>query len=119
MAGLLQLFLPQVQRFTHCHADLLLHQVHSHYFLRDRVLYLQAGVHLQKEETVVLVHKELDGARTYVTHSLGSSHSLLAHLTAQSGSEERRRTFFHNLLVAPLHGTFTFKEVDDVAVVVA
>ena len=115
VAALEEFFLMQVQHFVVGDADLLLHQVHAHHFLRDGMLHLQAGIHFEEIEVTVLVHQELDGARAAVVHRLGCGHGLFAHFAAQLRRQEGRGAFLHNLLVTPLHGAFAVEEVDDVA----
>ena len=48
-------------------ANLPLHEIDCGHHLGNRVLDLQPGIHLEKEEPAVLVEQELDGARAGVT----------------------------------------------------
>ena len=117
--ALVEVFLLETQRFAVGHADLFLHQVHAHHFFRDGVLHLQAGVHFQKVEVAVFVHQKFNGAGPAVVHGLCGGHGRGAHFAAQFRGEEGRGAFFHDFLVAPLHGAFAVEEVHHVAVCVA
>ncbi len=81
------------------------HQVDAEHLLGDAVLHLQAGVHLQKVETVaVLVEDEFHRAGVAVIHrrhqAAGGVVQGGAHLVRQVG----RRGFFQHFLVAALGG---------------
>jgi hypothetical protein len=70
MAVDLHVGLREGQRLARCDAQLQLDEVDVGDQLGDRVLDLQAGVHLQVEELAVLV-EELDGAGVDVAAPLG------------------------------------------------
>ena len=85
--------------------ELLPDQVQPGDLLRDRVLHLQAGVHLQERDGPVGAHQELTGARAAVPgltqDGLGGAVQPLLLL----GGQERGRCLLHELLVAALQGT--------------
>ncbi|MGY2936650.1 hypothetical protein ACVWZ6_006252 [Bradyrhizobium sp. GM6.1] len=83
------------------------------------MLDLEARVHLQEVEALVLPRDELDGAGGVVIHRLGECDRLLAHLAAGGFVEQRRRRFLDDLLVAALDRAFALAEIDHVAVLVA
>ena len=65
MAVVGDVVLGEVERLAGGDAQLPLDEVESGHELGDRVLDLEAGVHLQEEELAVLV-EELDGAGVHV-----------------------------------------------------
>ena len=75
----LHLVLRQWQRLTSRHADHQLDQIEPGDALGDRMLHLQAGVHLQEIKVLVLADHKLHRARALVLHRLGQRHRLLAH----------------------------------------
>ena len=101
-------------------ADLLLDQVDAGDHLGDRVLDLQAGVHLHEEELVGPVggDDELDGARAGVVDAAGGVAGGRADARPGRGVEQRRRRLLDDLLVPALQAAFALAEVDDVAVAV-
>ena len=119
MTTLFQLFLLEVQRFATGYTQLFLHQIHSNYFFRNRMFYLQTGIHFQEIEVTVLVYQEFNGTSPLIVHCLGSSHCRFTHLLTQFRSHERRRSLFHNFLVTTLNRTFTLEQMNSVSVVVA
>ncbi|MCY1560282.1 hypothetical protein D9M68_974020 [compost metagenome] len=80
------------------------------------MLHLQAGVHLQEIEVLVLADHKLHRARALVLHRLGQGHGLLAHGLARGVRNEGRRGLFDHLLVATLDRALAFIQVDHVAV---
>jgi hypothetical protein len=96
-----------------------LHQIHPGDQFGHRVLDLQARVHFQEIEALVLADHELDGARALVVHRLGQRHRLLAHGLARRGIDEGRGRLFDHLLVAALQGAFALMQIDRVAVRIA
>jgi hypothetical protein len=87
---------------------------------RDRMLDLDARVHLD-EEPVVLIHvvEELDGAGVVVADAVGEFHGGVAKLFPDDRIEVHRGGDFDDFLVAALDGAIALVEVDDVAVLVA
>ncbi|EJW92250.1 choline dehydrogenase [gut metagenome] len=119
MTTLIQVFLLQMQHLATCDTKLFLHQVDPYDFFRNGVFHLQTSIHFKEVEVAVLVHQEFDSTGTRIVHSLGCCDRLFTHFLPQFGSQERRRTFFHNLLVTALYRTFTFEQVNHIAVVVS
>ena len=85
------LVLREGQGLARGHAQLPLHQVQARDHLGDRVLHLQAGVHLQEVVVQVLVDDVLDGAGAAVVDRLGGQHRVAAHGFAHGGAHDRRR----------------------------
>ena len=79
VAALGQVVLREGQRLALRDADLQLHQVHARHHLGDRVLHLEARVHLQEVGLARGVHQELEGARVAVAGAAGQGHRQLAH----------------------------------------
>ena len=94
------------------------HEVDAGHHLGDRVLDLEAGVHLEEEELAVLV-QELDGAGVVVAARLGHLHRGLAHRLAGLVGEARRRALLDELLVAALGRAVALADPHAVAVLVA
>ena len=92
-------------------ADHQFHQIEAGDQLGDRMLHLEAGVHLQEVEVALRVHDELDRAGGLVVHGAGQGHGLLAHRLAGGGVEEGRRRLFDHLLVAALDRAFTLAQI--------
>jgi hypothetical protein len=100
-------------------ADLLLDDVDAGDVLGDRVLHLEAGVHLHEVELVVMVQQELHRAGVLVAHRLGGAHRQLADVFALGFGQLGRGGDLDELLVAALDGAVPLVEVDAVAVAVA
>ena len=83
--------------------------------LGDRVLDLDARVHLDEDVAPVGVEQELDGARVDVADLPGERDGVGADPLAQLGVEVGRGRDLDDLLVAPLHRAVALVEVDDVA----
>ncbi len=119
VAGEPHLLLGQGQGLAGGHPQLPGHQVLAGDQFGDRVLHLQAGVHLQKVELAVRAEQELHGAGAHVIAGLGGVHRRLAHASAQVFVDHRGGRFLHHFLVAALHRAVALAQVDDVTVVVA
>ena len=115
VAAALDVVLTEWQRLARCDAQLVLDKIDSDDELGDRVLYLQAGVHLQEEEVAVL-KQELDGACVDVTARLRHVDGRLSHRLARLVGEERRRALFDQLLVPALRRAVALAEPHHVAV---
>jgi len=101
-------------------ADHQLDEVDPGDALGDRVLDLQAGVHLEEVEVARLaVDDELDGAGALVIHRPGQRHRLLAHRLPHFLVEEGTGRLLDHLLVAALDRALAFVQVQAVAVGVA
>ncbi len=101
-------------------ADLRLHQVDPRDAFGDRVLDLDARIHLDEVELAGIgVLQELDGARRPVAHRAPDLERGLAQLRARRVGEEHRRRPLHDLLVATLQRAVALIEMHEVAVRVA
>jgi hypothetical protein len=100
-------------------ADHLLDEVEARDQLGNRVLHLEAGVHLQEVEAAVGARDELDRAGGEIADLLCELDGLFAHGAAHLGRDEGRRRFLDHLLVAALDRAVAFVQVDDVAMLVA
>ena len=99
-------------------ADLLVHEVDAGDRLGDRMLHLQAGVHLDEVELAVLV-EELDRAGAAIfqlAHGVGAD---FADLHPLLDVERRGVGLFPDLLVAALQRAVALAEMDGVAFAVA
>ena len=118
-AGQRDVLLRQRELLAGGDADHLLDEVDAGDQFGDGMLDLQAGVHLEEEEALVLACDEFHGAGEVVIHGLGQRDRLLAHLAPRGLVEQRRRRFLDDLLVAALDRAFALAEIDHVAVLVA
>ena len=115
MALDVHLVLRQGQGLATGDAQLPLHQVQAGDGLGDRVLNLQAGVHLHEEEVhaaLALLNDELHRARPHIAHGLGGGHRRLAHALAQLCGHARRGGFFQHLLVTALHRAIALEQMN-------
>ena len=96
--------------------DLLLDQVASVDFLGDRMLDLDARVHLHEIEMTVIIHEKLNSARIGVSDVLCQLDRGCAHSSPQFGRHQRGGTLLDDLLIASLDGTIAFPEMNDAAV---
>ena len=100
-------------------ADLRLDQVDAGDHFGHRMFDLDAGVHFDEVEVVVLVDDELDGAGVGVVGRLDQPHGRFAHRLREScRGRFGAGAFFDQLLVAALRRAIAFPQVDHVAVVV-
>jgi hypothetical protein len=111
-------FLREPKRGAGGDAQLLLHQVEPGDRLGDRVLDLQAGVHLDEVELAVLI-EELDGAGAAILHFGHGVGAGLADLLALRLVQGGREGFFPDLLVAALQRTVALAQIDRIALAVA
>ncbi len=110
---------PEVlQRLAGRDAHLRLHEVDVGHFFRDRVLDLDARVHLDEDVVALRVEQELHGAGVAVADVARELHGVVADAVAQLGVEVRRGRDLDDLLVAPLHRAVALEEVDHVALAV-
>src|SRR6516165_2607617 len=82
------------------------------------MLDLEPGIHLKEVELPVLV-EELDGPCPGVAAASCQADAGLAHGMADVFREVRGRALLQQLLVAPLDGTISFAQPDNMAVVVS
>ena len=94
---------------------LRLDQVDVGDLLRDGVLDLDAGVHLQEDMSAGRVDEELDRAGVGVADLPGERDGVGADPVPETGIEMGRRRDLDDLLVPALHRTVTFEEVDHLA----
>src|SRR5579884_1745330 len=99
-----------------CDGDLQLDEIEAGDLFGDGMLDLQAGVHFEEIEVVMLVNEKFDGAGIGIAAGASEAHRGVAHFFAEFGSHDRRRSFLDDLLMAALHGTFAFAQGDDAAV---
>ena len=97
--------------------QLLLDDIHAGDQLGHRMLHLNPGVHLDKVELPVLV-EEFEGSGPPVTYTSAGLGTNLADGGPLFGSDTRGRSLLHHLLMAPLHGTVPFSQINDIAVAV-
>ena len=112
------LLLAHRQRLARGDPDLPLDQVDPGDRLGDRMLDLEAGVHLEEEELAVLVD-ELDGAGVVVADRLRRVDRGGAHRVLDPVGQARRGGLLDQLLVAALRRAVAGRDPHDVAVVVA
>jgi len=104
------------QRQTSGDADLLLDEVAAIDFFRDRMLHLDAGVHLHEVEVfTVVIDEELDGAAVLIADLFADTDGGIAHLFAQGLGHLGAGALFDDLLVTPLHGAVALAEMDNIA----
>ena len=112
------LFLSEGEGQAGGNAQLLPHQIQAGDHLGDRVLYLDAGVHLDEIELPLLVQHELDGARVLIACGPGGGRCCRAHRLPQLGGEGLGGGFLHQLLIFALDGTVPLPQVDHSSVAV-
>ena len=83
--------------------------------LGDRVLDLDAGVHLDEDVAAVLAEQELDRAGVHVPDVAGEADGICAHAVPQRRVEVGCGSQLDDLLVAALHRAVALVEVDDLA----
>eukprot|EP00128_Syssomonas_multiformis_P014383 Colp12_sorted_trinity150504_noHs@19408 len=119
VAMLLDLTLPQWECLPRRYLELPLDEVDTGDHLGDRVLDLQAGVHLHEVEPLLGVHDELNSPCADVVHCLRCTHSRQANSFPHLWPEIRRWGLLDDLLVPSLHTAITFKEVHSIPVCVS
>jgi hypothetical protein len=87
-------------------------------FLGNGVLDLDTGVNLNEVVAVLLVDQELGGTGVSVVNRLGELDSVGQDGVSGSNRQVLRGCNLNDLLVSSLDGTVTFKQVNNVAVVV-
>ncbi len=115
-----QVVLGERQRLARRDAELVLDEVDAAADqLRDRVLDLEAGVHLEEVEVAgVGVEQELHGARVGVADRGGQGDRRRGEPLAQPGVDGRRGRLLDDLLVAALRRAVALEEVQHRAVLV-
>ena len=98
------------------HEQLQADEVESRHQLRDGVLDLQAGVHLEKGEAAVGQEEEFDGAGADVADGPGRRHRRGAHLRSQGRRHGGGGALLDDLLVTSLDRALTLEQMDHGAV---
>jgi hypothetical protein len=111
--------LPERQPLTGRHPDHPADQVDAGTHLGDRVLDLDAGVHLHEVELAGRVDQELHRAGAGVPHRAGAAHRGLAHPGPQVRGEHGGRRLLQQLLLAALDRAVALPQVHHAAVGVA
>jgi hypothetical protein len=90
--------------------QLPVHEVHVRHHFRDRMLHLQARVHLEEIELAVLVEQELDGAGVGVAHLCARPVRRIRHAMARGRRRAPAMATPPPLLVAALNRTLALDE---------
>ena len=98
------------------HAQLPLDQIQASDHFGDRMLDLQAGVHLHEVEGAAGIHDEFDRAGADIADRARRRHRCLAHGAALDLAQPGGRGFFDHFLMASLHRAVALEEIDGVAV---
>ncbi len=112
----MNVFLLERQLFACRNADHLLDEVEAGDQFSHRVFHLQAGVHFEEVERLVLPNNKLNRTGRLILHRFSQRHSLFTHGLTGGRVDERRRCFFDHLLVTALNRAVTFVQIHDVAV---
>src|SRR5579883_2881781 len=110
----LDVLLPDSQRRTGRDADLLAHDVDAAHHLRDRMLDLEARIHLDEEELAILV-EELDRSDAAIAELAHRRRDRPAERFAHARVERRRRGLFQELLMLALQRAIALAEMNDAA----
>ena len=86
--------------------DLELDEVEAGDLLGDGMLDLEARVDLEEIEVEMRVDEKFDGARIDVASGAGETHGGIAHLFAEIGRHDGRRSFLDHFLMAALDRAF-------------
>lgn len=106
------------ERISSSDEDLLLNKIDTGDLLGDGMFHLEAGVHFEEVEILVLVDQEFNGTSALVTASFSESNSLGSHLVTGLRVEEGRGSLLDNLLVTSLHGALTLGHVHVVSMLI-
>ncbi len=99
-------------------AELPFHQIQTGDHLGDRMLDLQAGIHLHEKELAALIHDEFDRTGADVTHGSGGGAGRFAHGLTYRFGQMRGGRFFDDFLMAALQGTVALEQEDTLALLV-
>src|ERR1700733_1630255 len=108
----------RIQMLAGGDTQLRFHKVDTGDRFGDRVLYLDAGVHLDEVKAAVLVHEELDGARVLIADVGQAATKRFADLFTHLRGHLQRRRFFNQLLMASLNGALAFEQRDHVPMLI-
>ena len=98
--------------------DLFFDEIDAGHHFGDRMFNLDASVHFHKEEVVVLVEQELNGADVPVLHGFNSLNGHTADLPAEFLIDGGRGRFFEKLLVSALDRAIALAEMHDMPTMV-
>ena len=107
------------QPFAAGDPDLPAHEIDPGHHLGDRMLHLEAGVHLEKVERPVLVEQELDRAGVGVSDRAGDRRRRRRDRVAQLWRDCERWRFLDHLLMPALNRTLAFDKRKHRPVVIA
>ena len=99
--------------------DLLAHQIDVRHRLGDRVLHLNARVHLEEIEAPVGVEQELDGPRALVPDGPRRRERRLGQPRAERRIDRRRWRLLDHLLVPPLNRALPLEQMHEMPVPIA
>ena len=99
--------------------NLRAYQIDARYHLRDRVLYLNAGIHLDKVMVAVLVHKEFQRSGVDIAYVPGNLHCVVTQRLPHLRCDGESRGEFHYFLIAPLQRAITLVKMHHIAVFIA
>src|SRR6266849_5953058 len=117
MAALLDITLQYTfQAFAHGDQNLAFHQVDAGHHLSDRVLHLNARIHLNEVQIALLIHQELDRTRVDVSNPSEGAAKRLANGFSHVRGDLHGRRLLQQLLVPPLDAAFALAQADDVTV---
>src|SRR5581483_10405367 len=105
-----------VHALAHRQQDLAFHQVDIRHHLRDRVLHLDARIHLDEVEAAVLVHEELNRPGIDVADLGEGSAEHAANFLAQFRGDLGGGRFLQQFLMAALNAALTLTQTDYVSV---
>ena len=111
------IFLADREWLTRCNQYLLADNIYTSNHFCYRVFYLNAGIHLNKVEFIILIQK-LKGACATVSDIQTGLCTYLADTFTLFFCDARSRCFFNHFLMAALHRTVPFAQMDGVAVFV-
>ena len=113
----LDVLLGERQRLATGDVNLAVDQVDSRHELRDAVLDLQAGIHLQEVELLRLrIEEELGRAGAAIADLAGEANCAVGNGGAKRFRQRRCRRLFDELLMPALHGAIAVADVYDVTV---
>ena len=98
------------QSLTGGDAELPLHEVDAGDEFGDRMLHLDARIHLQEVKGAVGSEQELAGPGVFVARRARHPHGGIAHAAPQVRRHGDARRLLDHLLVAPLHGALPLAE---------
>ena len=104
-----EIFLFESQCLSTSDAYLLLYQIKTCNPFCDRVLNLQASVHLQKIVVELVVHQKFNCPCPQIPARLRYLYCITAHGSPDFRRQHSRRSLFNYLLVASLNTTLSLK----------